>query len=82
IPENLNRPTFTIQVGEYNLESYAERFAESIGDGVRIEQRFIPGRDRPIFMIYYGNYNSIADAREDLEKLEERGFEGLVRQIN
>jgi len=82
IPENLNRPTYTIQVGEYNLENYAEQFAESIGDGVRIEQRFIPDRDRPIFMIYYGNYSSIADAREELKKLEERGFEGLVRQIN
>ncbi|MDZ7755153.1 septal ring lytic transglycosylase RlpA family protein [Rhodohalobacter sp.] len=82
IPENLNHPTYTIQVGEYNLENYAEQFAESIGDGVRIEQRFIPDRDRPIFMIYYGNYNSIADAREELMKLEERGFEGLIRQIN
>ncbi len=82
IPENLNRPTYTIQVGEYNLEKYAEQFAESIGDGVRIEQRFIPDRDSPIFMIYYGNYKSIADAGENRKKLEERGFDGLVRQIN
>ena len=82
IPENLNRPTYTIQVGEYNLEKYAEQFAESIGEGVRIEQRFVPDSDSPIFMIYYGNYNSIADARKDLKDLEEQGFEGLVRQIN
>lgn len=82
LPADLNRPTFTIQLGEYNRERYAERFAESVGDGVRIEQRFIPGRERPIFMIYYGNYASISSARQDLERLAERGFDGLVRQID
>lgn len=82
LPEDLNRPTFTIQVGEYNRVTFAERFAESIGDGVRIEQRFIPGRERPIFMLYYGNYNSISAARQDLARLEERGFQGLIRQID
>lgn len=82
MPANLNQPTFTIQLGEYNRERYAERFAETIGDGVRIEQRFIPGRERPIFMIYYGNYNNLSTARADLERLQSNGFDGLVRQID
>jgi rare lipoprotein A len=81
IPEDLNRPTFTIQVGEYNRVSFAERFAETVGEGVRIEQRFSRG-DRIVYMIFYGNYNSMSSARADLEKLEERGFEGLIRQID
>jgi rare lipoprotein A len=82
IPEDLNRSLYTIQVGEYNRLSYAERFAESIGEGVRIEQRFPQGSSRIVYMIYYGSYNSISSARADKEKLAERGFDGLVRQIN
>lgn len=81
IPEDLNRPTFTIQVGEYNRVSFAERFAETVGEGVRIEQRF--SRDgRTVYMIYFGNYNSISSARADLEKLQEKGLEGLIRQVD
>ena len=82
IPEDLNRPTFTIQIGEYNRISPAERFAESVGDGVRIEQRIPQGSERMVYMIYYGNYNSFSAARADLENLQERGFEGLIRQID
>jgi len=82
IPEDLNTPLYTIQVGEYNRLSYAERFAEAIGDGVRIEQRFPQGSSRIVFMIYYGNYNSISSAGTDLDKLTEMGIEGLIRQIN
>lgn len=82
IPEDLNRPTYTIQIGEYNRLTPAERFAESVGDGVRIEQRIPQGTDRFVYMIYYGNYNSFSAARADLENLQERGFDGLVRQVN
>jgi rare lipoprotein A len=81
LPEDLNRPTFTIQVGEYNRVTFAERFAESVGDGVRIEQRFSRD-DRIIYMIFYGSYNSMSAARQDLARLEARGFEGLIRQID
>ncbi|REL24498.1 septal ring lytic transglycosylase RlpA family protein [Rhodohalobacter sp. SW132] len=82
IPENLNRPTFTIQLGEYNLASYAGRFADEVGDGVRVEQRFPRGSVRTVYMIYYGNYTSMSSANADLEQLRERGFDGFVRQID
>jgi rare lipoprotein A len=82
IPEDLNRPLYTIQVGEYNRLSYAEKFAGSIGDEVRIEQRFPQGSSRVVYMIYYGIYNSISSARADLIKLNDRGIDGLVRQVN
>lgn len=82
IPEDLNRPLYTIQVGEYNQLSYAERFAGSIGDEVRIEQRFPQGSSRVVYMIYYGSYNTISSARTDLVKLKDKGFDGLVIQVN
>lgn len=82
IPENLNRPTFTIQLGEYNLASYAGRFADEVGDGVRVEQRFPRGSVRTVYMIYYGNYASMSSANADLEQLRERGFDGFLKQID
>lgn len=82
LPEDLNRPTFTIQLGEYNLASYAGRFADEVGEGVRVEQRFPRGSVRTVYMIYYGSYTSISSANTDLEELRERGFDGFVRQVD
>lgn len=82
IPDDLERPTYTIQLGEYNRLVPAERFADSLGDGVRIEQRFPRGSDRAVYMIYYGNYNSFSAARDELTRLNEKGHDGLVRQID
>jgi rare lipoprotein A len=82
IPDNLNQPTYTIQLGEYNLPSYAGQFADSIGDGARVEQRFRHGSDGTAYMIYYGSYNTLISANSDMERLREQGFEGFVRQIN
>jgi len=82
LPENLNRPTFTIQLGEYNLESYAGQFADDVGEGVRVEQRFPRGSERAVYMIYYGSYTTFGSANADLKQLRERGFEGFIRQID
>lgn len=82
IPEDLNQPTYTLQIGEYNLTSYAKAFADSVGEGVRIEQEFGTNPDRTIYMIYYGNYARIDSARSDLDKLKERGLDGFVKQVN
>lgn len=82
IPDDLNQPTYTIQIGEYNRLEPAEQFAESIGEGVRIEQRFPRGSDNVVYMIYYGNYNSIGDAQEQLQLFEEKGLNGLVKQLD
>lgn len=82
IPEDLNQPTYTLQIGEYNLTSYAKAFADSVGAGVRIEQEFGTNPDRTIYMIYYGNYSRIDSARSDLTKLKERGVDGFVKQVN
>lgn len=82
IPENLNQPTFTIQMGEYNRLEPAERFAESFGEGVRIEQRFPRGSDNVVYMIYYGNYNSFSDAQDQLQEFEIIGLNGLIKQLD
>lgn len=82
LPENINERTYTIQLGEYNLEPYADQFADEVGDGVRVEQRFPRVNDNAVYMIYYGNYSSLSSARADLEQLRDRGFDGFVRRIN
>ena len=82
ISEDLNRPTFTIQLGEYNRLRYAERFADSIGDGARIEQRYPAELNRAVYMIYYGHYTNLSEARSNLERLQNNGYDGLVRQID
>jgi rare lipoprotein A len=82
VPDNLDRPIYTIQLGEYELASYADRFADEVGNGVRIEQRFPRGSSNPVFMIYYGSYTTFSNASADLEELQQRGFEGFIRQID
>lgn len=82
IPEDLNQPTYTLQIGEYNLTSYANKFADSVGEGVRIEQEFGTNPERTIYLIYYGNYTRIDSARSDLKRLEERGFDGFLKQVD
>ena len=84
IPDDLNREQFTIQLAEYSGPLYANRFAEDaieeIGDGVRVEQVYMFQRTR--YMVYYGQYESIGSARQDLNRLKEMGYKGFVKQIN
>lgn len=82
IPEDLEQRFYTIQVAEYFTPSHAEEFMDEVGDGARIEQEFSDGLDLTRYHIYYGNYEHIDSARVDLQKLEERGFEGFVKQVN
>lgn len=84
IPDDLNREQFTIQLAEYSGPLYANRFAadaiEEIGDDVRVEQVHMFQRTR--YMVYYGQYESIGSARQDLNRLKEMGYKGFVKQIN
>ncbi len=84
IPEDLDQEQFTIQLAEYSGPLYANRFAgdaiEKIGDDVRVEQVYMFQRTR--YMVYYGQYESIGSARNDLERLREMGYKGFVKQIN
>lgn len=82
LPENINGRTYTIQLGEYNLESYADQFADEVGEGVRVEQRFPRGNDHTVYMIYFGSYTSMSSANADLKQLRDRGYDGFVRRTN
>ena len=80
IPRNLDQELYTIQLGEYNSPHFAEKFLEEIGGEARLEQVFMFGRTR--YIVYYGHYQSMSNARAELTRLEEKGFDGLVKQIN
>ena len=80
IPNNLNQEMFTIQVGEYNAPLYAERLVDEIGGEAYLHHEFMFNRDR--YFVYYGSYSSIAEARSELDRLENQGYDGLVKQIN
>lgn len=80
IPDNLEQERFTIQMAEYHIPGYAESFAEDVGAEARVEQVFMRGRER--YMVYYGHFQSISEARSVLEELEERGHEGFVKQVD
>ncbi len=84
IPEDLSRELFTIQLAEYSGPFYAGRFAEDaleqVGDGIRVEKVRMFQRTR--YMVYYGQYESMGKAREDLIRLREMGYNGFVKQIN
>lgn len=80
IPDDLDQEWFTIQVAEYNGPEYAEQLAEQIGEDAKVELEHRTGRTR--YMVYYGWYDSISDARDDLQLLKEEGYDGLIKQIN
>lgn len=83
IPLDLEQPVYTLQLGEYNRLPPAKRYASSIGEEARIEQRF-PYADKHVvvYMIYFGNYKSLSAANSDLEQLRAKGHDGIVKQIN
>ena len=80
IPANLEQEMFTIQIAEYNAPPFAQKFAEQVGSEARVES--INFLDRTRYVVFYGNYTSITDARQDLAELTENGYSGFVRQIN
>lgn len=80
IPENLDQETYTLQLGEYGYSRYAETLVEDIGGDAYLHFEHMFGRGR--YFVYYGSYTSIADANQDLERLRDDGFDGIVKQIN
>jgi len=80
IPDDIEQRFYTIQVAEYNRTGFAESLAEEIGDEARVHSDYRDDRSR--YRVYYGWYDQIEKAREDLQLLNEKGYEGLVKQVN
>lgn len=73
-----NTETFTIQLAAFKRESEADNLSNQIS-GSRVEQVTIQGKT--IYRVYYGTYTNPAQARDDLNKLNQKGIEGFVKQI-
>lgn len=80
IPDDIEQRFYTIQIAEYNSPGYAEILAEEIGDEAQVHSDYRENRSR--YRVYYGWYDQIEKAREDLQLLKEKGYEGLIKQVN
>lgn len=80
IPDDIEQRFYTIQVAEYNGPEYADSLAEEIGENAQVATECRAGQKR--YMVYYGWYDQIQSAREDVQLLNEQGYEGLIKQIN
>jgi rare lipoprotein A len=80
IPDDIEQRFYTIQVAEYNRPGYAESLAEEIGEEAQVHSDYRDDRTR--YRVYYGWYDRIEKAREDLQLLGEKGYDGLVKQVN
>lgn len=72
-----NQETFTVQLASYNSEQDAKTFSDRV-NGSRIERVDVAGKI--IYRVFYGSYKTAAEARNDLRKLSDRGFDGFVKQ--
>ncbi len=69
---------FTIQLASFTDEALAQEKSSQIA-GSRVERLNINGS--LVFRVYYGTYQDTALAEADLQKLQNDGFEGFVKQI-
>lgn len=73
-----SRETYTIQLGAFESEQEATARSNQIS-GSRVEK--VNSGDKTIFRVYYGTYSSPDAARENLDKLSQKGLEGFVKQV-
>ena len=69
--------SFTIQIAAFESESEAVNRSNEITNS-RVENVTVEGRI--FFRVYYGTYSSAEDARSDLNKLNQKGIDGFVKQ--
>lgn len=71
-------PTYTVQLGSYKKRSQAEKQTADI-KGSRIEE--INASGGTFFRVYYGTYTDPEDARKEMQRLNDMGYAGFVKQI-
>jgi len=70
--------TFTIQLAAFESESEATARSNRL-PGSRVER--VRVEDKTIFRVYYGIYSNPEEAKNDLNELKGKGFEGFVKQV-
>ncbi|MFD2531845.1 septal ring lytic transglycosylase RlpA family protein [Gracilimonas halophila] len=71
-------PTYTVQLGSYRDRSQAEKQTADIS-GSRVEEVSTSGET--FYRVYYGTYTDPEDARKEMQRLNNMGFAGFVKQI-
>lgn len=71
-------PTYTVQLGSYKERKQAEKQTADI-KGSRIEE--IKTSGETLYRVYYGTYTDPEDARKEMQRLNNMGFAGFVKQI-
>ncbi|MFH5833558.1 septal ring lytic transglycosylase RlpA family protein [Halalkalibaculum sp. DA3122] len=76
---DLKVSTYTVQVGSYEDESRAVDVSNEI-EGTRIEQ-FTLNDGTSVYRVYYGIFTDKAKAEKEQQRLERRGYNGYVKQL-
>lgn len=71
-------PTYTVQLGSYKNLVQAENQTKEV-DGTRIEEIEVAGET--FYRVYYGTYTDPEDARKEMQRLNNMGYAGFVKQI-
>lgn len=77
-PGSIQKEEFTIQLGSYNRRADAESFSRQIR-GSRVVTARVDGRT--VYRVYYGRYPDARSAQRDLSRLQRRGYDCFVRQV-
>ncbi len=75
---DLKMPTYTVQLASFDNETKAFDHSRKIR-GSRVEKINMEGKT--VYRVYYGNYIDEDKAKAQKQKLERRGYDGYVKQI-
>lgn len=75
---DLKVPTYTVQLGSYRDIQQAELQVQNI-EGTRIET--IETNENTLYRVYFGTYTDPDEARQEMQRLNNMGHAGFVKQI-
>ena len=74
---DVNRESFTVQIGSYSSRSEARREAGKLSNTRVVQARV---NNRNMYRVYYGSFDSRNEAERALRRLQSRGHNGFVKQ--
>lgn len=75
---NLKVPTYTIQLASFDDETQAFEHSRKIRGARVVKARL---NNKTVYRVYYGKYIDKNEAQKQQHKLERRGFDGYVKQL-